>query len=81
VIQESVARTGRLLVVEEGAESFDLASEVIAGVATAYRGSAPLRARRLGAYPAPIPSSIELERLVLPAEQSIFDGCVELFDA
>ncbi len=80
-IRESVARTGRLLVVEEGAESFDLASEVITGVATAYSGDTPLRVRRLGAYPAPIPSSVELERLVLPAERSIFDACVELFDA
>ena len=80
VIQESVARTGRLLVVEEGAAGFDLASEVIAGVAIAYRGDVPLRARRLAAHPAPIPSSMELERLVLPAEQSIFDACVELFD-
>ncbi len=80
VIRDSVARTGRLLVVEEGAESFDLASEVIAGVATAYRGDAPLRAGRLAAYPAPIPSSMELEKLVFPAERSVFDACVELFD-
>ena len=82
IVRVSVARTGRLLVVEEGAESFDLASEVITGVVTAsYGGDRPLRVRRLAAYPAPIPSSVELERLVLPAEQSIFDACAELFDA
>ncbi|MEP7242847.1 MAG: transketolase C-terminal domain-containing protein, partial [Gammaproteobacteria bacterium] len=80
-IRESVARTGKLLVVEEGAESFDLASEVIATVATRYSGSAPLRVRRVGAHPAPIPSSMELERVVLPGESSVAAACLELFDA
>ena len=68
-IRESVARTGRLLVVEEGAEGFDLAAEVIAGVALGYRGSAPLRVRRLAAHAAPIPSAIDLERTVLPSQR------------
>jgi 2-oxoisovalerate dehydrogenase E1 component len=80
-IRESVARTGRLLVVEEGAASFDLASEVIASVVTAYAGQKPLRVRRLAAHPAPIPSSVELERVVLPSEQALFSACLELFDA
>ena len=80
-IRKSVERTGRLLVVEEGAESFDLASEVIASVAVAYSGSAPLRARRIGAHPAPIPSSMELESRVLPGVESLYAACVELFDA
>jgi 2-oxoisovalerate dehydrogenase E1 component len=81
VIRESVQRTGRLLVVEEGAESFDLASEVIANIATSYSGSQPLRARRLAAHPAPIPSSIELERQVLPDEPSVIAACLDVFDA
>lgn len=80
-IRQSVARTGRLMVVEEGAGSFDLASEVMASVAVDYRGAAALHMRRLGAYPAPIPSSMELERFVLPSERSLFEACVELFDA
>jgi 2-oxoisovalerate dehydrogenase E1 component len=81
VISDSVDRTGRLLVVEEGAEGFDLGAEVIARVCSAYQGSAPLRVRRLGARATPIPSSPELERGVLPDEQRIVDVCVELFDA
>jgi 2-oxoisovalerate dehydrogenase E1 component len=80
-IRESVTRTGRLLVIEEGAEGFDLAAEVIAGVALGYRGSAPLRVRRLAAHAAPIPSSIDLERMVLPDEDDIYELCLELFDA
>jgi pyruvate/2-oxoglutarate/acetoin dehydrogenase E1 component len=80
-VSQSVARTGRLMVVEEGAGSFDLASEVIAAVASDYPGRAALRVRRLAAYPAAIPSSMELERRVLPCEESLFAACVELFDA
>jgi hypothetical protein len=41
----------------------------------------PLRVRRLGAHPAPIPSAIDLERRVLPNERDIFESCLELFDA
>lgn len=80
-IRESVTRTGRLLVVEEGAASFDLGSEVIASVATTYKGQKPLRVRRLAAHPAPIPSSVELERAVLPNEEALSAACLELFDA
>jgi len=80
-IRESVARTGRLLVVEEGAEGFDLAAEVIANIALGYRGSAALRVRRLAAHAAPIPSAIDLERMVLPDQDDIYEACVELFDA
>jgi 2-oxoisovalerate dehydrogenase E1 component len=80
-IRESVARTGRLLVVEEGAEGFDLAAEVISQVALGYRGNAPLRVRRLAAHAAPIPSAIDLERMVLPDQDDIYEACLELFDA
>jgi 2-oxoisovalerate dehydrogenase E1 component len=80
-VSESVARTGRLLVVEEGAGGFDLASEVIASVALSYEGRVPLRVRRIAAAPVPIPSSADLERAVLPDERTVFDACVELFDA
>lgn len=80
-IRRSVAATGRLLVVEEGAAGFDLASEVIATIADSYDGSEPLRVRRLAARPSAIPSAIDLERRVLPNERDIFDACLELFDA
>ena len=79
-IIESVSRTGKLLVVEEGATGFDLASETIAGVCIAARGATALRARRIGAQPVPIPSAAELERRVLPSEAEIHAACLELFD-
>lgn len=79
-VLESVARTGKLLVVEEGSAGFDLASEVIAAVSLAYRGATRLHARRLGARPIPIPGAMELEQSVLPAEADIVNVCLELFD-
>src|SRR5581483_10333097 len=80
-IQRTVNATGRLLIVEEGAAGYDLASEVIATAITTYTGNLPLRVRRLAAQPTPIPSAVELESRVLPSERDIFDACVELFDA
>jgi pyruvate/2-oxoglutarate/acetoin dehydrogenase E1 component len=79
-IIDSVSRTGRLLVVEEGASGFDLASEVIAAACMAGAGRGALRARRIGAKPVPIPSAAELERGVLPSEAEIQAACLELFD-
>jgi 2-oxoisovalerate dehydrogenase E1 component len=79
-ILESVTRTSKLLVVEEGASGYDLGSEVIASVGAAHRGEHGLRTRRIGAHPVPIPNALELERTVLPSEQSIFAACAELFD-
>jgi 2-oxoisovalerate dehydrogenase E1 component len=76
----SVARTGRLLVVEEGATGFDLGAEVIASASIAHRGKAPLRCRRLAARPVPIPSSTVLEQQVLPSIEGIMSACLELFD-
>lgn len=79
-VLESIAATGKLLVVEEGAAHFDLAIEVLAAVAVAYRGARPLRVRRVGALPMPIPSSPDLEQQVLPGAERLRAACLELFD-
>lgn len=79
-ILESVNRTGKLLVIEEGATGFDLASEVITQVALSYRGAQRLCVRRIGAEAVPIPSAIDLERAVLPGEDDVLAVCLELFD-
>jgi 2-oxoisovalerate dehydrogenase E1 component len=80
-VLESVRQTGKLLVIEEGAEGFDLAAEVISTVCIAATGSRPLKVRRLAAKAVPIPSAMELERQVLPGETEITAACLELFDA
>jgi len=76
----SAARTGKLLVVEEGASGFDLGAEVIASASIAHRGKAPLRCKRLAAQPIPVPSSTVLELQVLPSVESIMAACLGLFD-
>jgi 2-oxoisovalerate dehydrogenase E1 component len=80
-VLESVSRTGKLLIVEEGTSGFDLASEVIASVSEKYRGDRRLHFRRIAARPEPIPSAIDLEQEVLPSEQDIVGAALELFDA
>ncbi len=80
VVLRSVAKTGKLLVVEEGAAGFDLGAEVIAAVAVSGRREGPLRFRRIAAQPTPIPSAPPLEQIVLPDVERIFDACLELFD-
>jgi pyruvate/2-oxoglutarate/acetoin dehydrogenase E1 component len=79
-VRDSVARTGKLVVVEEGAAHFDLASEVIASAVEGYAGARPLRARRVAAKPRAIPSALALELDVLPSAAALRDACLELYD-
>jgi 2-oxoisovalerate dehydrogenase E1 component len=79
-LQESVTRTGKLVVVEEGTAHFDLASEVVARALEGYRGAGCLRVRRIAAQPRPIPSALELELALLPSAASLREACLELYD-
>ena len=79
-LHESVARTGKLVVVEEGTAHFDLASEVVARAVEGYRGAGRLRVRRISAQPRPIPSALPLELAVLPSAESLRGVCLELYD-
>ncbi len=76
-IVESVARSGRLLMVEEGVGFAAFGSEVIAQLAERAPGT--LRhVRRLASPPHPIPSSGPLEKSLLPNPESIFGALVEV---
>jgi pyruvate dehydrogenase E1 component beta subunit len=79
-LRDSLARTGKLIVIEEGTAHFDLGSEVVARAAEDYRGAGPLRVRRIAAQPRPIPSALALELEVLPCAASLRSACLELFD-
>jgi 2-oxoisovalerate dehydrogenase E1 component len=63
-IAASVARTGRLCVLEESSAAYGVGSAVIAAVAESTPRS--FQARALGAVPVPIPSVRSLEERVLP---------------
>ena len=79
-LQESASRTGKLVVIEEGAAHFDLGSEAIAAALQGYAGSGCLRVRRIAAQPRPIPSALALELDVLPSAAALRTACLELFD-
>jgi 2-oxoisovalerate dehydrogenase E1 component len=79
-VVESATRTGRLVVVEEGAAGFDLASEVIAATAQAYGGRGRLHVRRVAAKAQPIPSALALEQEVLPSAAALRSACLEIYD-
>jgi 2-oxoisovalerate dehydrogenase E1 component len=69
-IVDSVRRSGRLLVVEEGQAFAGFGAEVVSAVHEALAG-APLVARRLGAKPHPLASSKAAELDSLPGADAI----------
>jgi 2-oxoisovalerate dehydrogenase E1 component len=79
-IRESVQRTGRLVVIEEGAAHFDLASEVVAAAVEGNSAAGALRVRRIAAAARPIPSALPLELEVLPSAAALKSACLELYD-
>jgi 2-oxoisovalerate dehydrogenase E1 component len=79
-VLESVARTGKLLVIEEGAAHFDLASEVIASAAQGFRGAGRLHVRRVAAHARPLPNALPLELEALPSVAAVRAACLELYD-
>jgi 2-oxoisovalerate dehydrogenase E1 component len=75
-IIESVGRTGRVLVAEEGQGFAGFGAEVLA--VCAQRASRPVSASRVFAAPHPIPCSRELEMHALPDASSIFNEILRL---
>jgi 2-oxoisovalerate dehydrogenase E1 component len=75
-ILESAAKTGRLLVVEEGQGFAGFGAEVLA--LCAERAERPVAATRVFAAPHPIPCSRDLEKQALPDASSIFDAMLRL---
>jgi pyruvate/2-oxoglutarate/acetoin dehydrogenase E1 component len=74
---DSVAQTGRLVTVEEGAFSLGWGAEVIARAAEVF-GPRLRAARRVAALDLPVPASGPLEQATLPSVESILEVCREL---
>ncbi len=64
-IVDSVRRTGRLVVVEEGTAPWGFGAEVVAAVSEAL-AERPPRSARVAAHPLPIPNARPAEERVLP---------------
>jgi len=75
-IRESVRKTGRLLVVAECQPTGGWMNEVIAGIAEA--SITPVRYRRLGTAPTPIPYTTSLENFVIPSAERIAERIGEM---
>ena len=81
-VVRSVARTGRLLVVDEDYLNFGLSGEIAAAVAERMDEvalQAPIR--RLAVPGVPIPYSRPLEQAVVPSVERIAAACTQLVDA
>ena len=79
-VVESVARTERLLVVDEDYRSFGLSGELVARVVEAL-GPACRRVKRLAEPDVPIPAAKALEDAVIPSAASIADACRQLVES
>jgi 2-oxoisovalerate dehydrogenase E1 component len=69
VIAHSVAKTGKLLVIEEGSAYGGIGAELIAQVTEQIHEK--IKVKRIAAHPVPIPSVKSLEHTVLPDKERI----------
>lgn len=75
---DSVKKTSRAIVLDEGYERFGVTAEIASVIATGafYDLDAPVK--RMGAMHVPIPFSPPLEDVTVPTEQSVFETAREL---
>ena len=71
---ESVRKTGRAMVLEEACKTGGVGAEVSALIAEECLDSLEAPVVRIAARDVPIPSSIDLEKHVLPSAQDVVDG-------
>jgi len=77
-LASSVARTGRLLVVDTAWTACGASAEIVAAVGEALGGQAAFRYRRMGFAPVVCPTAKSLERLFYPNAQTIAQAAYEL---
>ena len=77
-IVKSVKKTGRLLIVDEGYESFGVAAEITAAIEKDVFYDLDMPISRLAAPDVPIPFSPALEKLIVPTEKTILNAIKEL---
>ena len=77
-IIKSVKKTGRLLIVDEGYESFGITSEIIASIQKDVFYDLDMPISRLCAPDVPIPFSPALEKLIVHTDKQILDEIMKL---
>jgi pyruvate/2-oxoglutarate/acetoin dehydrogenase E1 component len=79
-IAASVAKTGRLVVVDNGWVCCGAGSEIVARVLETLQGRHDVRVRRLGFAPVPCPTTPALERLYYPTGATIAAAARDLVE-
>lgn len=79
-IAQSVEKTGRLLVVDNGWVSCGAAAEIITQVTERLQGHRPIRVRRMGFAPVTCPTAPNLERLYYPDGRTIAAAARDLVE-
>lgn len=77
-VVKSVKKTGRLLFVDEGYESFGWTSELIAAIQSDVFYDLDMPIQRLCAPDVPIPFSPALEKLIVPTDKTILEAVKKL---
>ncbi|MBI5741701.1 MAG: pyruvate dehydrogenase [Nitrospirae bacterium] len=76
---DSVKKTRKLIVVEEGTSFFNLGAEVIARINEEWDDAGAFISRRVSPGEIPIPCSGPMEKECLPSKETIIDCCKEIF--
>ena len=77
-VLESVAKTGRLLVVDEDYLSFGLSGEIIALTCERLEGKLKRAPQRIAVPDVPIPASHPMEQHLIPSEETIYSSAKSL---
>ena len=77
LVKQCVVQTNKLLIIEESSSYASYGSELIAALMEQI--SFPLKVKRIGALPVPIPSVKSLESMVLPTVEKIISDIQTFF--
>lgn len=77
---ESLRRTKRLVIVEEGTRGFDLGAELIASLSERWTADTPFKVRRMATQEGVLPSALPLESQMLPSLSELYRLCKEIYN-
>src|SRR5262249_18585790 len=75
---ESVGKTSRAIVLDEGYERYGVTAEIASVIASGAFFDLDAPVKRMGAMHVPIPFSPPLEDVTVPSEQSVFEAALSL---
>jgi 2-oxoisovalerate dehydrogenase E1 component len=79
-ILDSVKRTKKLLIIEEGTPFYNLGSEIIARISENWDEVEAFRSQRISSKEMPIPSAGPMEKECIPSKEIIIKSCKEIFN-